>query len=101
MKTGFKVIVSTLILITAGISTSVYAAPQLTMQEEEAANPNIVKAIRAMEIAYKDLESAPHDFGGNKGAAMNDTKAAIHSLKKALYYRLNMDDAAIDRAQSQ
>jgi len=28
---------------------------------------------------------------------MNDLRAAIHSTKKALYYRLNMDDGAIDR----
>jgi hypothetical protein len=28
-----------------------------------------------------------------------DTKIAIHSLRKALYFRLHMDDAAIDRIQ--
>jgi hypothetical protein len=42
------------------------------------------------------LEAAPGDFGGNKAAAIADDRAAIHSLKKALYYRLHMDDAAID-----
>jgi hypothetical protein len=52
-----------------------------------------------MQEALKELDEAPHDFGGNKGVAMADTKKAIHSLKKALYYRLKMDDAAIDRAQ--
>jgi hypothetical protein len=75
------------------------AAPQLTIHSEKAAHPRIVAAIREMQEALKDLEEAPHDFGGNKGAAMADTRKAIHSLKKALYYRLKMDDAALDRAQ--
>ena len=56
-------------------------------------------AIRDMDGALSDLREAPHDFGGNKAAAMHDTEKAIHSLKKALYFRLHMDDAAIDRAQ--
>jgi hypothetical protein len=55
--------------------------------------------IHHMQVALKELEAAPHDFGGNKAAAMKDTQAAIHSLKKALYFRLKMDDAAIDKAQ--
>ena len=52
-----------------------------------------------MHEALKELEAAPDDFGDNKTAAVNDTRTAIHSLKKALYYRLYMDDAAIDKAQ--
>ena len=80
-------------------SQSVMAAPQLTIQSEEAAHPRLVKAIHEMREALKELKEAPHDFGGNKGAAMADTEKAIHSLKKALYFRLKMDDAAIDRAQ--
>ncbi len=75
------------------------AAPELTIQSERAAHPRIVKAIEQMKDALKELQEAPHDFGGNKAAAMADTKQAIHSLKKALYYRLKMDDAAIDKAQ--
>jgi hypothetical protein len=45
------------------------------------------------------LEAAPDDFGGNKAAAIRDTRAAIHSLKKALYFRLHMDDAALDAVE--
>jgi hypothetical protein len=52
-----------------------------------------------MQNALREMEAAPDDFGGNKAAAMQDTRRAIHSLKKALYYRLKLDDAAIDRAQ--
>jgi len=75
------------------------AAPDLTVQSERAAHPRIVEAINNMQNALREMEAAPDDFGGNKAAAMQDTRRAIHSLKKALYYRLKMDDAAIDRAQ--
>ena len=50
-----------------------------------------------MQEALRLMEAAPDDFGGNKAAAIHDCKVAIHSLRKALYFRLHMDDAAIDR----
>jgi hypothetical protein len=75
------------------------AAPQLTMRSEEAGHPRIIKTIRDMEDLEKTLRAAPDDFGGNKEKAIDDLHQAIHSLKKALYYRLHLDDAAIDRAQ--
>ena len=78
-------------------STAIAAAPEVTVQQEEAAHPQLVKAIYAMEQAVKELQAAPDDFGGNKTTAIQHTQAAIHSLKKALYYRLKMDDAAIDK----
>ena len=74
------------------------AAPQLTIQSERAAHP-LVEAIRLLQDGLKELEAAPDDFGGNKAAAITDTRRAIHSLKRALYYRLKMDDAAVDNAQ--
>ena len=79
--------------------TTAAADPQLTIQQEEAAHPRLVKAIHEMRDALHELEEAPSDFGGNKAAAIRDTKQAIHSLKRALYFRLKMDDAAIDRIQ--
>jgi len=75
------------------------AAPELTIQQERAAHPRIVEAIHHMQEALHELEAAPDDFGGNKARAMADTRQAIHSLKKALYFRLKLDDAAIDRAE--
>lgn len=75
------------------------ADPALSVQSERAAHPRIVAAIREMQTALRELEAAPDDFGGNKAAAIADTRKAIHSLKRALYFRLKMDDAAIDRAQ--
>ena len=75
------------------------AGPQLTVQSEEAAHPRIVIAIHEMREALREIEAAPDDFGGNKAAAARDTRAAIHSLRKALYFRLHMDDEAIDKLQ--
>jgi hypothetical protein len=79
--------------------TVAVAAPQLTIQSEEAAHPRLVRAIHNLQDVLKELESAPDDFGGNKAAAIRDTHQAIHSVRKALYFRLHMDDAAIDRIQ--
>lgn len=75
------------------------ADPALSVQSERAAHPRLVAAIREMKTALRELEAAPDDFGGNKAAAIADTRRAIHSLKRALYFRLKMDDAAIDRAE--
>jgi hypothetical protein len=77
----------------------VSAQPALTVQSERAAHPRIVAAIHQMQEALREMEAAPDDFGGNKALAIADTRRAIHSLKRALYFRLKMDDAAIDRAQ--
>ena len=75
------------------------ADPAPSIQSERAAHPRLVAAIREMKEALRELEAAPDDFGGNRAAAIADTRKAIHSLKRALYFRLKMDDAAIDRAQ--
>ncbi len=75
------------------------AAAQLSIQSERTAHPRLVEAIRLLQDGLRELEAAPDDFGGNKAAAITDTRRAIHSLKRALYFRLKMDDAAIDNAQ--
>jgi hypothetical protein len=82
-----------------GHSAPALAEPRITMRSEEMAHPRLVKAIHEMRDALRELREAPDDFGGNKAAAIRDTEQAIHSLKKALYFRLKMDDAALDRAQ--
>ena len=69
------------------------------MRQEENAHPNIAKAMHDIEKSMRALHDAPDDFGGHKGQAENDLKAAYISLRKALYFRLKMDDAALDRAQ--
>jgi hypothetical protein len=101
MKSLSKIVATGLFLgLALGSAPMIASAqPKLTIQEEQKAHPRIHEAIVHMEEALKEMEAAPHDFGGNKAAAIKDTRAAIHSLKKALYYRLKMDDAAIDKAQ--
>ena len=75
------------------------AQPALTIQQEAQAHPRIVKAIHDSEGALRALEAAPDDFGGHKAQAIADLRKAIHSMRKALFFRLRMDDAAIDAAQ--
>jgi hypothetical protein len=86
-------------LAIGGAPMVAFAAPQLTIQSEQAAHPRLAKAVHEMQDALKSLEAAPIDFGGNKAAAIKDLHTAIHSLKKALYFRLKMDDEAIEKAQ--
>jgi hypothetical protein len=83
-------------VLLGALSLSASAAPPLSIQGEEAAHPRIVAAIHHMKEALHEMEAAPDDFGGNKAAAIHDTRVALHSLRKALYFRLHMDDAAID-----
>src|ERR1700722_4859997 len=99
---SLKTTIATGLLLGMGLSAQpmvASAAPDLTIQSERAAHPRIVEAIHHMREALKEMEAAPDDFGGNKAVAIADTKRAIHSFKKALYFRLRMDDEAIDRAQ--
>ncbi len=61
------------------------------MRAEENAHPNIAKAMHDIEAALSALHNAPDAFGGHKGQAENDLKAAYVSLRKALYFRLYED----------
>ncbi len=101
MKVNIKAIFVTLILMTAGISTSVYAEPNLTIQDEAAANPNLTNAIHAMDDALKYLESTPNEFGGNKAKAIADLRSAIGSTRKALDYHLQKDEDHYDGSMMQ
>lgn len=100
--TSLNKLVATGVLLGMGLCAQpmlASAAPGLSVQSERAAHPRIVAAIREMQTALRELEAAPDDFGGNKAAAIADTRKAIHSLKRALYFRLKMDDAAIENVQ--
>jgi hypothetical protein len=85
--------------IAGGLSPAHAEATRATIQSEQKAHPQLVAAIRNLEVALKHLNAAPDDFGGYKSAAIKDCVGAIHSLKRALYYRLKLDDAALDRAE--
>jgi hypothetical protein len=102
-RIGFLLLV---VIGVVGLSGPVFCrsasgAQKLTVQQEWHDHPNLVRAVRAMEAAIRDLDRAPNDFGGNKARAIRDLRAAIHSLKKAILYRLHMSDEDIDKAQVQ
>ena len=73
----------------AAVGTAAVASPSLAhgFGDEAREHPRILAAIREMENAIRYLESAPHDFGGYKAAAIADTRRAIESLHWALRYR--------------
>ncbi len=85
-----------LTLAMAALPVSV-AQAQMSPESERAAHPRLVAALQNLREALAYLEQAPNDFGGHKVEAINDTRRAIHSIKRALYYRLKMDDNAIDQ----
>ena len=99
MTRSIKMLLATGLMAATFVPAIASAQPEPTIQSERAAHPNIVHAIDALEAALTDLQRAPYDFGGNKVQAIAQTRQAIHSLKKALYFRLHLDDAAIDAAQ--
>jgi hypothetical protein len=61
---------------------------QNLMRMEENKHPNIAKAMHDIEASMRALHNAPDDFGGHKGQAEADLRAAYISLRKALYFRL-------------
>jgi hypothetical protein len=61
------------------------------MRQEEAAHPNIAKAMHDLEDGMRHLHDAPDDFGGHKAQAEADMHQALVSLRKALYFRLYED----------
>jgi hypothetical protein len=61
------------------------------MQAEERNHPNIARAMHDIEKSMQALHDAPDDFGGHKGQAEADLRAAYISLRKALYFRLWKD----------
>jgi len=62
------------------------AAPP-SMADEKAAHPRIVAAIHALEDAVAYMKAAPHNFGGHKAQAIEDSQKAIRQLREALKYR--------------
>jgi len=66
-----------------------------TIEGERAMHPNLAHAIEQMHAALADLQAAPDSFGGRKAEAMRDLQRAILSTKRALYFRLRMDDSAL------
>jgi len=75
------------------VSATAFIGYQQNVKTEAVKHPRIVSAIKELEGAIDYLEKAPDDFGGNKAAAIADSKKAVISLKKALEYRAKADNA--------
>lgn len=54
-------------------------------REEWREHPRIVKAVHELEDAIRYMESAPHDFGGHKAAAIAASREAVRQLREAIY----------------
>jgi hypothetical protein len=78
------------------IASQARAAGPYTFDSERAAHPNLANAINQMYAALADLQAAPDAFGGHKGQAIQDLQRAILSTKRALYYRMHVDDRALE-----
>ncbi len=71
------------------------AAPkQAAVTTEAPQHPRIARAVRDLEDAIKYMETAPHNFGGHKAKAIQDSKLAVAQLREALKYRAEQADKA-------
>jgi hypothetical protein len=62
-------------------------APQRSgVREKNEGHPRIRAAIRELEEAKKELQAAPHDFGGHRADAVQAVDKAIEQLRLALQY---------------
>ena len=80
------------VMLTAALAVSAATLARTsvaqTMGDEMREHPRI---ITAMEDAIRYMEAAPHDFGGFKARAIEDTRRAIDSLRMALHFREHRD----------
>jgi len=87
-----KTLITTAFVLVAFFVTTAFAVYQQNVKSEAAEHPRIEKAIKSLEEAIEYLEKAPHDFGGHKAEALEDSKKAVKSLKLALAYRAKEDN---------
>ena len=92
------IVAGAFVILAAGCVTPPPAQAQISFEAERAQHPNMARAIDEMNAAYRDMERAPSDFGGQKAQAMQALRSAIISARRALYYRMNLDDNALWRA---
>jgi len=64
---------------------------QSPIGQEASEHPRIAKAIDALQDAIVYMKEAPHNFGGHKAKAIEDSERAIKQLKLALAYRAKQD----------
>lgn len=62
------------------------------IQQEKERHPRLAAALQEMREAKKELENAPSNFGGHKGAAIHALDDAIKQLQLALEFRVKEDN---------
>ena len=76
-------------LVSLATTKSVAAPPAPARQEKKAEgehHPHIRAAIRELQEARHELETAAHDFGGHRVKAMQAIDNAIKQLREGLEY---------------
>ena len=68
--------------VSAGVAIAAPAPAALAVPMPDRC-PNIHEAVRALEVAERDLREARHDFCGHKTRAMEITHHAIEQLREA------------------
>lgn len=61
-------------------------APAQVLKGAQEQHPHIRAAIRELQEAKGELETAAHDFGGHRKEAIESIDAAIKQLQRALEY---------------
>jgi hypothetical protein len=92
------IVAGAFVILAAGCVTPPPAQAQISFETERREHPNMARAIDEMNAAYRDMERAPSDFGGQKSQAMQALRSAIISARRALYFRMRLDDNALWRA---
>jgi hypothetical protein len=75
------------VLWTLGCSAAAFVAypftgrTALADRDGERRHPRLHAAVVALADARKELQEAPHDFGGHKKAAMEAVDSAVHQLE--------------------
>jgi hypothetical protein len=78
-------------MLDPSLSDSLREVSYQNRETERDAHPRIATAIGALKEARAELEAAPHDFGGHKGAAISSVDEAIKQLQFALDFRATED----------
>jgi thermostable 8-oxoguanine DNA glycosylase len=78
--------------ILGALALSQNTLAQQTAATETAGHPRIAAAIRQLEDAIQYMQAAPHDFGGHKAKAIEESRKAINQLQAAMKYRANQDN---------
>jgi len=70
---------------------SAQPASQGAVTQEVSEHPRIAAAIASLQDAIDYMQTAPHNFGGHKAAAIAQCQKAINQLHKAMTYRAKKD----------